>query len=88
MEIEEYKSGLPVARALILQQMSKVPALVNTYESGIAQVDFYTMVRQQYLYRVACGIMDVSPGRPFRILAANTTNSVINQAKHQRLEVI
>lgn len=59
----------------------------NKKASKLIQVDLYTPFWQQYQFMTAGGFIDVFPGRPFRILIAHASSSVINLAQNQRVAI-
>lgn len=75
-----------VPRARKVQPMSKARVLVNENLSVILRVDSYTSFGQQYMYSVACGVI-LFCSRPFSIMLASASSSIINLEKHHRVEI-
>lgn len=87
VEAEELDHVVRVTKATTLQLMFATTVLVNTSTDGIVQIESYTPFEQQYLCMTACTIMDIVPGRPFRILTANASSSIIDLEKCRRVAI-
>lgn len=86
-ETEKLKHVILVARAATAQSISERPFLFRISVSGILHVDWCTPFIQQYLCMLARGNKYVLRRKPFCILTANTSGSVLNLAKYQRLSI-
>lgn len=87
IETEEQGHVVRVGRTTTPRPMSETHVSFNTNARGIAQVDLYTLFRQLYLCIAAHGIMDILPGRTFRMLIAKASISFFSLGKHQRVAI-
>lgn len=74
-----------VARTVTFKPLSETSVLVATNAKGIVQIDAFTQFEQSYPSKVSHSVMDVSPRKPFFILAVNTSTSVIRFTENQRV---
>lgn len=74
-----------VTRKVALKPLSETSILVATDANGIIQLDFFTKFEQDCPRKVAWGVMDVYPQRPFYVITSNASSAIIKLAKHWRI---
>lgn len=80
---EQEPNSLHVARTFAHQPFVEKPVVAACRTRGIVQVDAFALIKQNYPYKDARGIIDLSPIRFLYATIVNTTKNNIRLAKNQ-----
>lgn len=74
--------SITVARQVVLKAMCYTPVLVATKVTGIAEVSPHANEARNYACKIVKGIIDVLPGRDFKITIGNFGMADFHLPKH------